>query len=149
MTDTDLELDLARFPHETRRALDRECLLPEMVDPGLYVRPEPDLDLIVVMDRHGNDLCSIALGRLRPIDPERLRPFADAALSALPVDLADQLATAINAGEAVVNDPPDSEWVTVDVGDHKLMAVHRAHLVDGWPDEDLEVYGDDDLPPAA
>lgn len=133
-------IDPDRLPHEIRRAFDREMVLIDTVDPGLYVEPEPDHDRLAVLDRHGVVLCHVPLGRLREIDTDRLEPFADAALAALPVDVRDQLVTAANAGEAVVHDDPTSEWVTVDVLDHKLMAVHRAHLVAGWPD---------DTPPAA
>ena len=48
MTATDdapaLELEMGRFAYETRRALDAEAILPEMLDPGRKQRDTADCD---------------------------------------------------------------------------------------------------------
>jgi hypothetical protein len=132
------ELDLERLPHEIRRALDAEAILVDQLDPGLYV--EPGSDHLVVLDRHGNRLCTIPRYRLNKVDPEMLVTAAKNLPGTAPGDtaLADQLDAAGQAGDLVLVDPPDAEHVALVAADdaHTALVLHRSMVVPGWPSED-------------
>lgn len=131
----DLDLDLDRLPYETRRAIENgtDPVLVEQLTPGLFMRPEPDHDAVVVLTAEGHEVGTIPLGRLRDFDRDRLRPYAAKALEGWPTAQADQLLAAINNGGAEVLCPPDDDFVYVNVEGVRFMAVHRSNLVDGWP----------------
>ncbi|MCB1041138.1 MAG: hypothetical protein KDA94_16630 [Acidimicrobiales bacterium] len=128
-------IDEARLPYELKRAVEAEGFAVELLGPG-SMRVHPEGERLRVTDTEGVELGIVPLYRLREFDPERLRLYAEAALGSFPVGLADQLAEAINASEAVAWAPPDRDWVGVQVGDVRVVAVHRSLVVDGWPEED-------------
>lgn len=130
--DIDVELDIERFPFEYRRAIEKAGnVLVEQLTPGLYARPEPGV--VVIVSNEGEDLGEIPLYRLKPIDPELIRPYVVQAVDQFPPHVADQIVAGLNNGDAVIRDLTNSEWVTVDVGPVKVARVHRAHLVPSWP----------------
>jgi len=129
------DIDVARVPHEIRRALDEQAtVLPEMLTAGLLSRPEPGE--LVVLSHEGVELCRVPLHRLLRADYGRLGPYVAASLDRLrPHDATTVREALANDEQATVYDPPDSEWVGVMVAGIKVALVHRSRLVDGWPGE--------------
>jgi hypothetical protein len=129
------DVDLARVAPEIRRALDEQAvLLPEQLTPGLLSRPEPGE--LVILSQEGEELCRVPLYRLLRPDYDRLGPYVAASLDRLSPDDATTVRRALaNDEQAIVYDPPDSEWVGVMVAGVKVALVHRSRLVDGWPGE--------------
>lgn len=134
----DDDLDLNRLPYEITRALDKECVMVEQLEPGLAMRPEAE-ELVVLKD--GVELCRVPRYRLRASDPELLRKTAAATLSTLPVGMADQCVAAINEGRFEVIEPPDDDYVYCHIflGEEpfKFFAAHRRCVIVGWPEEDV------------
>jgi hypothetical protein len=141
-------VDWERFLVEVRRQIEADTL-PELLTPGLlavddgaevvvFEKREPGHDPDHVdLANLGSEVARIPWYRLRHPDPERLRKVAHIALEQFPIHVADQLATAINAGEMDVHSPAEDDWIRVHVrlGDDvvKLLAAHRCTVVPGWP----------------
>ncbi|GAA4518375.1 hypothetical protein GCM10023191_092390 [Actinoallomurus oryzae] len=131
------DLDWRRFPYEVTRALDRESIMLEQLEPGLRAAYAPGE--IVVLDHSGEtELCRVPHYRLALPDPERLRRAAAKALENLPDHLADQCVAAINDEAIELRDPPESEWIEVyvQIGPDARVPLFRAHrcvVVPDWP----------------
>ena len=97
----------------------------------------PETDHITILDAHGTELATIARYRLAQADLDRLWPLAEQALDEVPPHLVDQVLAAFRDNKVQVWDNPADEWVRVDVDGNKFMVVHRSHLVDGWPAEEV------------
>lgn len=132
---TPAPIDPDRIPHETRRALDAAAVLVDTLDPGLSMRPEPEG--LVVLDAHGTELATIPRYRLAEADLDRLWPLAERALERVPPHLVDQVLASFRDNDVTVVDDPTDEWVHVLVGGARFVVVHRSHLVDGWPAEEV------------
>jgi hypothetical protein len=133
------ELDMNRLPYEIMRALNANFVLAEGLDPGLFVKPDPETREVVVM-QNGEELARIPRYRLQRPDPEVLRKAAGEALKNVPSHIADQCIAAINSGRFVLDEPPDQDFVavTVEIGPQNGVSLFKAHrqvVVPEWPNE--------------
>lgn len=136
MTD---DLDLERLPHEIRRAVEAgpDPVLVDQLTPGLFVRPDPDHDALVVLTAEGREVGTIPMHRLRDVPADHAERLVDLLIQAFPVGLADQVRTDVEHGGTALVCPVDEDYVYLRTLGGIVSRFHRSWVVPSWPTEEL------------
>ncbi len=134
-------VDQQRIPFEIMRALDRNHILPETLNPGLTTEPEGnEIVIYETTDQGSRELARFGAWRLRPIDPHSALRAVQRAVERQPDEMRARLMVAVNGGGLEIDARPDSDTVSIVIRHEAGMLIsycHRSDVVPGWPASDI------------